>query len=169
MKKKVIQGCQCFLLVTLLLLLLNVGMCSCSRKQVEFVETIDTLVIERIDTVHSEKGTEKTVKEKRESTSNRFVVVTVAGDTVKDYRTEYVYVEKDSTLVDSLAKYKAMCNNLKKNNSNVREVETKVPPSIWDMLEYFFCGIVVGTVLFFYTLYFYSKKNGGRNHDTGNS
>lgn len=131
---------------------------SCSRKQVEFIETIDTLIIEKIDTVHSEKVIEKAVKEKRESASNRFVVVTVAGDTVKDYRTEYVYVEKDSTLVDSLAKYKAMCNNLKKSKSNVREVEIKTPPSIWKKLEYIYCGIVVGTVLCFYTLYFYRRK-----------
>jgi hypothetical protein len=115
---------------------------------VEFIETIDTLIIEKIDTVHSEKVIEKAVKEKRESTSNRFVVVTVAGDTVKDYRTEYVYVEKDSTLVDSLAKYKAMCNNLKKSKSNVREVETKVPPSIWEKLEYIFYGMVLGAVLY---------------------
>jgi len=121
---------------------------SCSRKQVEFIETIDTLIVEKIDTVHSEKGTHQSVKEKRESTSNRFVVVTVAGDTVKDYRTEYVYVEKDSTLVDSLAKYKAMCNNLKKSKSNVREVEIKTPPSIWEKLEYIFYGMVLGAVLY---------------------
>lgn len=159
MKKKVIQGRQCFLLVTLLLLLLNVGMCSCSRKQVEFVETIDTLIIERIDTVHSERGTEKAVKEKRESTRNRFVVVTVAGDTVKDYRTEYVYVEKDSTLVDSLAKYKAMCNNLKKTNSNVREVETKVPPSIWEKLEYGFYGMIVGALIYSVLVIGWRKKS----------
>ncbi len=121
---------------------------SCSRKQVEFIETIDTLIIEKIDTVHSEKVAKESVKEKRESTSNRFVVVTVAGDTVKDYRTEYVYVEKDSTLVDSLAKYKAICNNLKKSKSNVREVEIKAPPSIWDKLEYGFYGMVLGAVLY---------------------
>ena len=121
---------------------------SCSRKQVEFIETIDTLIIERIDTVQTEKIVEKAVKEKRESTRNRFVVVTVAGDTVKDYRTEYVYVEKDSTLVDSLAKYKAMYNNLKKSKSNVREVETKVPPSIWEKLEYGFYGMILGAVLY---------------------
>ena len=131
---------------------------SCSRKQVEFVETIDTLIIERIDTVQTEKVVKETVKEKRESARDRYVVVTVAGDTVKDYRTEYIYVEKDSTLTDSLAKYKALYNNLKKSKSNVRDVQIKAPPSIWDMLEYFFCGIVVGTVLCFYTLYFYRKK-----------
>lgn len=153
---------ECIFPIALSIVMLGAlgSLTSCSRKQVEFIETIDTLIIEKIDTVHSEKVIEKAVKEKRESTSNRFVVVTVAGDTVKDYRTEYIYVEKDSTLVDSLAKYKAMYNNLKKSKSNVREVETKVPPSIWDMLEYFFCGIVVGTVLCFYTLYFLSKKNG---------
>lgn len=121
---------------------------SCSRKQVEFIETIDTLIIERIDTVQTEKAVKETVKEKRESARDRYVVVTVAGDTVKDYRTEYVYVEKDSTLVDSLAKYKAMCNSLKKSKSNVREVETKVPPSIWEKLEYIFYGIVLGAVLY---------------------
>ena len=131
---------------------------SCSRKQVEFVETIDTLIIERIDTVQTEKVVKETVKEKRESARDRYVVVTVAGDTVKDYRTEYIYVEKDSTLTDSLAKYKALYNNLKKSKSNVRDVQIKAPPSIWDMLEYFFCGIVVGTVLCFYTLYFYRRK-----------
>lgn len=121
---------------------------SCSRKQVEFIETIDTLIIEKIDTVHSEKVIEKAVKEKRESARDRFVVVTVAGDTVKDYRTEFVYVEKDSTLVDSLAKYQAMYNNLKKSKSNVREVETKVPPSIWEKLEYGFYGMILGAVLY---------------------
>ena len=109
---------------------------SCSRKQVEFIETIDTLIIEKIDTV------------KRESTRDRYVVVTVAGDTVKDYRTEYVYVEKDSTLVDSLAKYRAMYSDLKKSKSNVREVETKVPPSTWEKLEYGFYGMILGAVLY---------------------
>ena len=128
---------------------------SCSRKQVEFIETIDTLIIEKIHTVQ----TEKAVKEKRESTSNRFVVVTVAGDTVKDYRTEYVYVEKDSTLVDSLAKYKAMYNNLKKSKSNVREVETNVPPSIWDKLEYGFYGMIVGVLLYIVLITNWRKKS----------
>lgn len=121
---------------------------SCSRKQVEFIETIDTLIIEKIDTVETEKVIERAVKEKRESTRDRYVVVTVAGDTVKDYRREYIYIEKDSTLVDSLAKYRAMYNNLKKSKSNVREVETKVPPSIWEKLEYIFYGMVLGAVLY---------------------
>lgn len=134
-------------LITLCIILIG-AFSSCSRKQVEFIETIDTLIVEKIDTIHSEKVAKETVKEKRESTSNRFVVVTVAGDTVKDYRTEYVYVEKDSTLVDSLAKYKAICNNLKKSKSNVREVEIKAPPSIWDKLEYGFYGMVLGAVLY---------------------
>lgn len=158
MKKKVIQGRQCFLLVTLLLLLLNIGMCSCSRKQVEFVETIDTLIIERIDTVQTEKVVKETVKEKRESARDRYVVVTVAGDTVKDYRTEYVYVEKDSTLVDSLAKYRAMYSDLKKSKSNVREVETKVPPSIWKKLEYGFYGMIVGALLYIVLITNWRKK-----------
>ena len=151
---------ECISLIALSIVMLGAfgALTSCSRKQVEFIETIDTLIVEKIDTVHSEKGTHQSVKEKRESTSNRFVVVTVAGDTVKDYRTEYVYVEKDSTLVDSLAKYKAMYNNLKKSKSNVRDVQIKVPPSIWDMLEYFYIGIVVGSVLCFYAFYFYRKK-----------
>jgi preprotein translocase subunit SecF len=132
---------------------------SCSRRQVEFIETIDTLIIEKIDTVHSEKVVKEAVKEKRESTSNRFVVVTVAGDTVKDYRTEYVYVEKDSTLVDSLAKYRAMYNNLKKSKSNVREVETKVPPSIWQKLEYGFYGMIVGVLLYIVLITNWRKKS----------
>lgn len=131
---------------------------SCSRKQVEFIETIDTLIIERIDTVQTEKAVKETVKEKRESTSNRYVVVTVAGDTVKDYRTEYVYVEKDSTLVDSLAKYKAMYNNLKKTKSNVRDVQIKVPPSIWDKLEYGFYGMIVGALLYIVLITNWRKK-----------
>ena len=121
---------------------------SCSRKQVEFIETIDTLIIEKIDTVETEKIVKEAVKEKKESARERFVVVTVTGDTVKDYRTEYIYLEKDSTLVDSLAKYQAMYNNLKKSKSNVREVETKVPPSIWEKLEYIFYGMVLGAVLY---------------------
>ena len=141
---------ECVFLIALSIIMLGAlgSLTSCSRKQVEFIETIDTLIIEKIDTVHSEKVVKEAVKEKRESASNRFVVVTVAGDTVKDYRTEYVYVEKDSTLVDSLAKYQAMYNNLKKSKSNVREVEMKVPPSIWEKLEYIFYGMVLGAVLY---------------------
>ena len=141
---------ECIFLTALSIVMLGAlgALTSCSRKQVEFIETIDTLIIEKIDTVRSEKGTHQSVKEKRESTSNRYVVVTVAGDTVKDYRTEYVYVEKDSTLVDSLAKYKTMYNNLKKSKSNVREVETSVPPSIWEKLEYGFYGMIVGVLLY---------------------
>ena len=125
----------------------------------EFIETIDTLIIEKIDTVQTEKAVKEAVKEKRESTRDRFVVVTVAGDTVKDYRTEYVYVEKDSTLVDSLAKYKAMYNNLKKSKSNVREVETNVPPSIWDKLEYGFYGMIVGVLLYIVLITNWRKKS----------
>ena len=83
----------------------------------------------------------------------------MAGDTVKDYRTEYVYVEKDSTLVDSLAKYKAMYNNLKKSKSNVREVETNVPPSIWDKLEYGFYGMIVGVLLYIVLITNWRKKS----------
>lgn len=131
---------------------------SCSRKQVEFIETIDTLIIEKIDTVQTEKAVKETVKEKRESARDRYVVVTVAGDTVKDYRTEFVYVEKDSTLVDSLAKYKAMYNNIKKTKSNVRDVQIKVPPSIWDKLEYGFYGMIVGALLYIVLITNWRKK-----------
>ena len=143
MKSYMRMAAETICLIALCIILIG-AFASCSRKQVEFIETIDTLIIEKIDTVHSEKVVEKAVKEKRESTRDRFVVVTVAGDTVKDYRTEYVYVEKDSTLVDSLAKYKAMCNNLKKSKSNVREVETKVPPSWKEEFRTLALGIVLG-------------------------
>ena len=152
---------ECIFLTALSIIMLGAlgALTSCSRKQVEFIETIDTLIIEKIDTVHSEKVIEKAVKEKRESARDRFVVVTVAGDTVKDYRTEYVYVEKDSTLVDSLAKYKTMYNNLKKSKSNVREVETKVPPSIWEKLEYGFYGMIVGVLLYIVLITNWRKKS----------
>ena len=141
---------ECIFLTALSIVMLGAlgALTSCSRKQVEFIETIDTLIIERIDTVQTEKIVKEAVKERHESARDRYVVVTVAGDTVKDYRTEYVYIEKDSTLVDSLAKYQAMYNNLKKSKSNVREVETKVPPSIWEKLEYGFYGMILGAVLY---------------------
>lgn len=137
---------ECIFLIELSIIMLGAlgSLTSCSRKQVEFIETIDTLIIEKIDTVHSEKVIEKAVKEKRESARDRFVVVTVAGDTVKDYRTEYVYVEKDSTLVDSLAKYKTMYNNLKKSKSNQNYTEVQKPPSAREKLRTICIGFVLG-------------------------
>ena len=158
MKSYMRMAAETICLIALCIILIG-AFSSCSRKQVEFIETIDTLIVEKIDTVHSEKGTHQSVKEKRESARDRFVVVTVAGDTVKDYRTEYVYVEKDSTLVDSLEKYKTMYNNLKKIKSNVREVETKVPPSIWDKLEYGFYGMIVGVLLYIVLITNWRKKS----------
>ena len=97
MKSYMRMAAETICLIALCIILIG-AFSSCSRKQVEFVETIDTLIIEKIDTVQTEKVVKETVKEKRESARDRYVVVTVAGDTVKDYRTEYIYVEKDSTL-----------------------------------------------------------------------
>ncbi len=141
---------ECVFLIALSIIMLgDVGsLTSCSRRQVEFIETLDTLIIEKIDTVETEKIVKEAVKEKKESARERYVVVTVAGDTVKDYRTEYIYLEKDRTLVDSLKKYKAMYSDLKKSKSNVREVEIKAPPSIWDKLEYGFYGMIAGALLY---------------------
>ena len=137
---------ECIFLIALSIVMLGAlgSLTSCSHKQVEFIETIDTLIIEKIDTVETEKVIEKAVKEKRESTRDRYVVVTVAGDTVKDYRTEYVYVEKDSTLVDSLAKYKTMYNNLKKSKSNQNYTEVQKPPSAREKLRTICIGFVLG-------------------------
>ena len=119
---------------------------SCSHKMVETAVT-DTLTITRTDTVRTEKVVEKSVKEYIDRWYNRLVVVTPLGDTVKDYRTNTVYMEKDTHMRDSMAAYKSQIDSLRavKNRNTVRTVEVK--PSLRHRIGEAAMWMIIGAVI----------------------
>lgn len=132
---------------------------SCSRKQVEFIEAIDTLIITKTDTFKAEKVITQKEKEHVDRWRDRVVTVNLQGDTVKDVQQVVVYVEKEAYLRDSVAMYRAKCDSLRKWANRTKEKVIKEPPSIWDRFARFFYGTIIGCfvgVLFTLTM----KKNG---------
>lgn len=132
---------------------------SCSRKQVEFIETIDTLIITKTDTFKTEKVITQKEKEYVDRWRDRVVTVNPRGDTVKDVQQMVVYIEKEAYLRDSVAMYRAKCDSLRKVANRTKEKVIKEPPSIWDRFAQFLHAAIIGCfvgVLFTLTI----KKNG---------
>lgn len=119
---------------------------SCSAKRMVTAER-DTLTITRTDTVRTEKVVEKSVKEYIDRWNDRLVVVTPLGDTVKDWRTNTVYVERDTHMRDSVAAYKSQIDSLRavKNRNSVRTVGVK--PALRHRIGEAAMWMIIGAVI----------------------
>lgn len=110
--------------------MLTVTFTSCSHKTLETAIQEDSVtVVFKTDTVRDTRVITKKVTEYIDRWNDRYVVVNDAGDTVKDYRKNTVYIEKDSHLQDSLMQYKSKYDSLQAaKNRTEYKVVTK-PPS----------------------------------------
>ena len=142
-------------LILIAALAIMVATSSCSRKVVSVVER-DTLTVVKIDTILKDSVRVERTKEYVDRWRNWLVVKNEAGDTVKDYRTEYVYVDKESELTELVARYKSRCDSLQRVANRNREVKESKPPSVWSELKNLFLSlIVVGAI---YTMVRFYKK-----------
>ena len=132
------------------IMLAFLGSCR-SSKTIENVVWKDSLSLKvRTDTVIKTNFVTEKVTEYVDRWNDRYVVVTTAGDTVKDYREKVVYKEKESYLRDSVALYKAKCDSLANiARKSQREIKTK-PPEIKDELKTGVIGFVLGVALVLY-------------------
>lgn len=118
---------------------------SCSHKTVESIEWRDSLTVSvRTDTVYRDRATTEKVEEYTDRWRDRLVVVTPIGDTVKDVQKEYIYIEKDTHLSDSLAMYRSMADSLRATGSRTEYVEVRKPPSWREQVQLVAMGIVIG-------------------------
>lgn len=130
------------------IMLAFLGSCK-SSKTIENVVWKDSLSV-RTDTVVKANVVTEKVTEYVDRWNDRYVVVTTAGDTVKDYREKIVYKEKESYLRDSVALYKAKCDSLANiARKSQREIKTK-PPELKEELKVGAIGFVLGVALVLY-------------------
>lgn len=132
------------------IMLAFLGSCK-SSKTTENVVWKDSLSLQaRTDTVVKTNVVTEKVTEYVDRWNGRYVVVTTAGDTVKDYREKIVYKEKESYLRDSVALYKAKCDSLANiARKSQREIKTK-PPELKEELKVGAIGFVLGVALVLY-------------------
>ena len=132
------------------IMLVCLGSCK-SSKTIENVVWKDSLSLQaRTDTVVKTNVVTQKVTEYVDRWNDRYVVVTTAGDTVKDYREKIVYKEKESYLRDSVALYKAKCDSLANiARKSQREIKTK-PPELKEELKVGAIGFVLGVALVLY-------------------
>lgn len=135
------------LAILLIALAVMGALSSCSHKVVEKVQT-DTLLISKTDTFLKEKVVEKSVKEYVDRWNDRFVVVTTAGDTVRDIQKQVVYVEKDTHLRDSIDRYKSIADSLRSARNNQQYIEVQKPPNLKDCMT--LLGFVAGIGIMLY-------------------
>lgn len=130
------------------IMLVCLGSCK-SSKTIENVVWKDSLSV-RTDTVVKANVVTEKVTEYVDRWNDRYVVVTTAGDTIKDYREKIVYKEKGSYLRDSVALYKAKCDSLANiARKSQREIKTK-PPELKEELKVGAIGFVLGVALVLY-------------------
>jgi len=122
---------------------------SCSHKTLQSVAWKDSVRISvRTDTVTKTNVVTQKVTEYRDRWNDRFVVVTTAGDTVKDYREKIIYMEKESYLRDSVALYKARLDSLMNTiKHGEQETITKEPP-FWMNWRFLACLVAIIFVAF---------------------
>ena len=130
------------------IMLVCLGSCK-SSKTIEN-DSLSLSVKARTDTVVKTNVVTQKVTEYVDRWNDRYVVVTTAGDTVKDYREKIVYKEKESYLRDSVALYKAKCDSLANiARKSQREIKTK-PPELKEELKVGAIGFVLGVALVLY-------------------
>lgn len=123
-------------------LAIMVATSSCSRKVVSVVER-DTLTVVKTDTILKDSVRIEKTKEYVDRWRDRLVVKNEAGDTVKDYVTEYVYIDKESELTELVARYKSRCDSLQRVANRNREVKESKPPSVWSESKSLLLSLVV--------------------------
>ena len=120
---------------------------SCSHKTLETAVRQDSVSISmRTDTVYKERVRTEKVKEFIDRWNDRLVVVTPLGDTVKDYRTNTIYIEKDTHLRDSIDHYRAKCDSLRSaaHSKEKEYVEVRKSSSWRDTIQLIAMGAVIG-------------------------
>lgn len=107
----------------IVVMLTGAWLTGCStKKQVVDNERIDSVEVSNKDTVKqnqiksevdsTDHFRESTKKERHDRWSQRLIMITPNGDILKDYRHDYEYVERNSELKDSLAKYHSIRDSL---------------------------------------------------------
>ena len=123
---------------------------SCKSSKTTENDSLSLSVKARTDTVVKTNVVTQKVTEYVDRWNGRYIVVTTAGDTVKDYREKIVYKEKESYLRDSVALYKAKCDSLANiARKSQREIKTK-PPELKEELKVGAIGFVLGVALVLY-------------------
>ena len=117
------------------------------------------------DTAAVEHHTSQVIREKRDSWRDRLLIVTPLGDTLKDYQRQYICVERDSHLRDSLATYKARLDSaltaVTASSTQRTEVVVKEKPSPWRRLkEQVQWSALAAAVV--WALYIVIRKKGGK-------
>ena len=136
---------------------------SCSHKTLETAIQDDSVaVISQTDTVRDTRVITQKVTEYIDRWNDRLVVVNTAGDTVKDYRKNTVYIEKDSRLQDSLTLYKAAYASLltAKKRIEYKYIEVTKPPSFKERIKEALVWIITGAVLTLVTIRKIKNRHG---------